>query len=51
MKKNLCETCIYFKPRNTKNCEIQQSLHVNDIVKQITSIIIKCKKYKSNENI
>lgn len=42
---NLCENCILFKPRNTKNCEIQQSLHILDVMKEISTIVIKCKKY------
>ena len=42
---NLCETCVHWKPRNTMNCQIQQSLHINDILKEIKTIVIECKKY------
>jgi hypothetical protein len=46
---NLCETCIFFKPRNVSNCQIQQILHTNDITNQTISIIVKCKKYKDGK--
>lgn len=43
---NLCETCVYFKKRDTTNCPIQQNLHTSDIISQTTSIIIKCRIFK-----
>ncbi len=46
---NLCETCIYWKKRNTFNCRIQQRLHSNDIINETISIIIKCKKYSGKK--
>jgi len=50
MIENLCQTCKFFKPRNVKNCQIQQTLYVNDIIKEICTTVITCKKYQLNEN-
>ena len=47
---NLCESCIFFKPRNTVNCQIQQSIHLIDVLKEITTYIVKCRKYKKIED-
>lgn len=48
---NLCESCIYWKKRNTSNCQIQQTLHTNDMFNETLSIIIKCKKYAAKTKI
>jgi len=42
---NLCESCVHWKPRDTKNCTIQQLVHTIDMTKEISTIIVKCKKY------
>ena len=42
---NLCETCKLFKPRNTNNCAIQQTAHINDIINKTLTIIVKRPKY------